>query len=72
MNLYSLPPKAFRLQLKLAMKMRKISVPIDETNKMFVRPRDRERFDQLERRRNKVIKIGEKQIETRRNKKESG
>lgn len=72
MNLYSLPPKAFRLQLKLAMKMRKISVPIDETNKMFVRQRDRERFDQLERRRNRVIQIGEKQIETRRNKKESG
>lgn len=71
-SIYSLPDKAFRLQLKIAMKMSKISYQIlDETNRLFVYPKDRARFDQLERRRNKVIEIGEKQIGIRRNKKES-
>ena len=62
MNLYSLPDRVFKLQLKIAMKMSKISRPIHETNGLFVYKKDRARFDQLERRRNRVIEIGKEYL----------
>jgi hypothetical protein len=52
--------------------MSKISRPIHETNGLFVYKEDRARFDQLERRRNRVIEIGKEYLNgTRRNKEES-
>ena len=45
---------------------------LDETNRLFVYKEDRARFDQLERRRNRVIEIGKEYLNgTRRNKEES-
>jgi hypothetical protein len=73
MNLYSLPDRIFKLQLKIAIKMSKISRQmLDETNRLFVYKEDRARFDQLEKRRNRVIEIGKEYLNgTRRNKEES-
>jgi hypothetical protein len=71
-SIYSLPDRIFKLQLKIAIKMSKISRPIHETNGLFVYKEDRARFDQLERRRNRVIEIGKEYLNgTRRNKEES-
>ena len=62
MNLYSLPDRFFRLQLKIAMKMSKISYQVDDTNRLFVYKKDRARFDQLEKRRNRVIELGKEYL----------
>jgi len=58
-SIYSLPSKAFRIQLKISMEMSKISSHFDNDypnfNGLWVAPENRDRFEQLRNRRKKIL-----------------
>lgn len=58
-SIYSLPSKAFRIQLKIAMAMSKISSHFDNGyqnfNGLWVAPENKKRFEQLRNRRKKIL-----------------
>jgi len=58
-SIYSLPSKAFRIQLKISMAMSKISSHFDNGyqnfNGLWVAPENRDRFEQLRNRRKKIL-----------------
>jgi hypothetical protein len=56
-SIYSLPEKAFRIQLKISMAMNRISwhVGSGESSKLWVPPEKRDRFEQLRDRRQKIL-----------------
>jgi len=57
-SIYSLPSKAFRIQLKISMAMNKISKYFGDENSrpgLWVAPENRDRFEQLRNRRKKIL-----------------
>lgn len=58
-SIYSLPSKAFRVQLKISMAMSKISRHFDDGylnfNGLWVAPENKKRFEQLRNRRKKIL-----------------
>ena len=57
-SIYSLPSKAFRIQLKISMAMSKISKYFGGENSrpgLWVAPENKKRFEQLRNRRKKIL-----------------
>jgi len=56
-SIYSLPEKAFRIQLKISMAMNRISKHSggEDSNGLWVAPENRDRFEQLRNRRKKIL-----------------
>lgn len=56
-SIYSLSEKAFRIQLKISMAMNRISKHVGDENSshLWVAPENRNRFEQLRDRRQKIL-----------------
>jgi hypothetical protein len=56
-SIYSLSEKAFRIQLKISMAMNRISKHVGDENShhLWVAPENRNRFEQLRGRRQKIL-----------------